>query len=178
MVVGYEPMEDQYEQLQKLVPLLSKERFIAVNDLSNIRDHQFNKICCLEVLEHLTEANQIAVFSSIRSFLGPNGVVLLSVPIEIGFSGLMKNIVRFLLRQSHQDISLINTAKSFIGMKIERGDRAYISSHVGFDYRDLQRVIVHSGFCVKKRLFSPFPILGGWLNSQVFFVLERRENNL
>ena len=59
-------------------------------------------------------------------------------------------------------------------MHFDRGDDSFISSHIGFYYHDLEGLLVSSKLEVKNRVFSPMPFLGGLLNSQVFFVVEKR----
>lgn len=171
-VVGYEPIETQYKQLVDAIDKLDARNVSLINELGSIENRCFSKICCLEVLEHLTEENQRALLASIRKLLRAGGVVVISVPIEIGLSGLIKNIVRFLLGQLHPNTTLPNVLKSFLGWKIDRGDEDYISSHIGFDYRELEKTICASGFKIKEKRFSPFDRLGAFTNSQVFFVLE------
>lgn len=170
-IVGYEPIDEQYEQLEKLTSELGSHRFLTAKDISAIGDKKFDKVSCLEVLEHLTEEGQTNVLENVRNFLKPDGTFVVSVPIEIGFSGLIKNLIRYLLRQSHGGSSFSNVIRSLFGLKIKRGMGPYISSHVGFDYRELVGLFSKSGFQVKKRCFSPFELLGP-LNSQVFFVLK------
>lgn len=170
-IVGYEPIDEQYEQLEKLTNDFDSNRFLPAKDISTIGAKKFDKISCLEVLEHLTEEDQVNVLENVRNFLKPDGTFVVSVPIEIGFSGLVKNLIRYLLHQSHGGASFSNVIRSLFGLKINRGKGPYISSHVGFDYRDLVRLFSKSGFQIKRRCFSPFEVLGP-LNSQVFFVLQ------
>lgn len=133
-----------------------------------------NKIACLEVLEHLRPAVQASILADFRRLVGDGGRVLISVPIEVGPPSLFKNVVRWAVDQPHRGMTPRNVALSLFGMtsRIERDEDAdYIASHIGFDYRALARLIRESGFTIR-RSYSPFPRLGPWLNTQVFFVLR------
>lgn len=173
-VVGYEPMESQYVQLQQVIGKISTDRVAIIRDLNQLEPStKFDKISCLEVLEHLTVENQRNALCTIRSVLNENGFAVVSVPIEIGISGLMKNFARIVLRQQHPNSTAINILKSFLGVGVERGNESYISTHIGFDYRDLEKLFVSSGFEIKNRLYSPLKGCGSICNSQVFYVLSK-----
>ena len=175
-VVGYEPMESQYKQLEEFISKQGIDNVAIIGDLSCIETSRFDKICCLEVLEHLTEDNQILVLTSIKCLLKNGGRAVVSVPIEVGLSGLLKNIARCILRQAHPNTTFLNIFKSFLCLKIERGQEAYISSHIGFDYHDLEGLIVSVGFEIKSKHYSPLKGFRGFINSQIFFVLESEVN--
>ena len=53
----------------------------------------------------------------------------------------------------------------------EAGSR--FTGHKGFNWRRLQKTIERR-FEVERRLFSPMPLLGAWMNSQVWFVCRKR----
>ena len=170
-VVGYERFHDT-KDLNDILNSTACSNVKIINDMRSIKDRLFDKVYCLEVLEHVTEENQIFILKEIKSILKSNGVVIISVPIEVGISGMIKFILRFFLRQSHQNSSLKNAIKSLFGIKINRGEDEYICTHVGFDYRDLEKTITGAGYKVKEKSFSPFRSLKWFINSQVFFVLE------
>ena len=175
-IVGYEPMESQYKQLEEFVGMHGINKVTIISDLSCIETRRFDKVCCLEVLEHLTEDNQIFILTSIKHLLKECGRVVVSVPIEVGLSGLLKNFARLALRQEHSNSTFLNILKSFLGRKIDRGQDGYISTHIGFNYHDLEKLIVSVGYEIKEKHFSPLKRLGGFINSQIFFVLELKAN--
>lgn len=177
LVVGYEPTENAYQELQEATSKIADKRVKITNYVNHLEPQSFDKVCCLEVLEHLTEENQRKALLDIRSALKDAGFVVASVPIEIGLSGLLKNFARWILRQQHRNSTVVNILKSFIGWKIDRGNDAFILSHIGFDYRNLEKLFTFVGFGVKQRRFSPLQGLGGFLNSQVFFVLQKSKAN-
>ena len=132
-----------------------------------------NKIACLEVLEHLRPDVQASILADFRQLAGAAGRVLISVPIEIGPPALFKNVIRWAIDQPHRGMNPRNVFRSVFGMtsRIERDDADYIASHIGFDHRALAGLIRDSGFRIR-RSYSPFPLLGPWFNTQVFFVLQ------
>jgi hypothetical protein len=46
------------------------------------------------------------------------------------------------------------------------------TGHKGFNWRRLQGTIERR-LVVERRLFSPLPLLGAWMNSQVWFVCRK-----
>lgn len=139
-------------------------------------DTYFDRVFCMEVLEHLREDLVNDALANIARILKPDGIAIISVPIEIGLSSLLKNVVRLGIGNPHQNTSFGTIAKSFIGethgiSRTESGN--YISSHIGFDYRKLAPRFNEHGFEVRSRVFSPIPSLGAFVNSQVTFVMTR-----
>lgn len=171
VLTGYEPFRYMFEELRKKVDASDLESVEILDSLEGY-ENTFNKICCLEVLEHLTERNQRKELKRMKSLLDQNGKLIVSVPIEVGLSSMFKNLTRILLRQSHKNTSLRTLVFSLFGIHFDRGDGSYISSHMGFYYHDLEKIFIASGFRVRQKKFSPVPMLKGVINSQVFFVLE------
>ncbi len=171
-IVGYEPVPYMFKELsEKLESSENKsvELFHSLNGYAG----NFNKICCLEVLEHLSEESQKREIRNMVNLLSDDGKLILSVPIEVGLSSLLKNIARIILKQTHRNTSLRTLAYSVLGIHFDRGHETYISSHMGFYYQDLENLISSLGLTIRSKKFSPVPMLGGVINSQVFFVLEK-----
>jgi 2-polyprenyl-3-methyl-5-hydroxy-6-metoxy-1,4-benzoquinol methylase len=171
-IVGYEPVTHMFEELQEKTRTSDKNTIILTDNINGYTD-KFNKICCLEVLEHLTENNQKIEIKRMINLLTDDGKLIISVPIEVGFSSLLKNIARILLRQSHRNTTFRNIIYSLFGIHFHRGQEPYISSHIGFYYHDLENILLSSGLKIRHKKFSPIPVLKGILNSQVFFVLKK-----
>ena len=171
-MVGYEPMPSQYRQLHDTMQQLAQDKIQIAQSTNDFAALRFNKITCLEVLEHLTEANQREALGFIRNALEEHGCAVISVPIEIGPAGLAKNMARVLLRQSHDNTSALTLLKSLLGLKVDRGNAAFISSHVGFDFRVLEKQFSASGFVIRRKLYSPLQGWGSLCNSQVLYVLQ------
>jgi len=175
-VYGYDPLWSYYEVNKGFSDDSCGISF--TDNVETFDDGMFDKITCLEVLEHLEERGTKKALMDIKRLLAKDGTVIVSVPIEVGFSSLLKNAVRIFSNQTHSGTNVITIAKSFFRMPIKRkGDGSYILSHIGFDYERLERTFTEMDFEVVDRVFSPFPLLGPYVNSQVFYVvrvLDRR----
>lgn len=135
----------------------------------------FDKVACLEVLEHLDgEALQTAVENIVRA-VRPGGLIFISVPIEIGPSVLFKTVVRAAAGGLHENTTLANTLLSALGRtdKIQRrSEGGFIPSHMGFDWRSLRAELRARGLREIGLSFSPFGAFGHLFNSQAIMVLQ------
>ncbi len=103
---------------------------------------------------------------------GAHGKLIISVPIETGIAGLIKNLIRWMIRQQHAT-KFSDVIKAFLGMRVERiVERGYIYSHIGFRFKDFEKILEKENFKVSKQLTSPFGFLGAFANSQMFYVVE------
>ena len=171
-VAGYEPVKSMFIELSKNSDSENIKLFNQLNDIS----FQFDKIYCLEVLEHFASKNLRIELNNIKNCLKPNGMVIISVPIEGGISGLLKNIARVLIRQTHEKTTLTNIVRSLFYLPINRVNAKYLHSHIGFYYQTLEKELKSSNFTIIHKSFSPFPKLKGWINSQVFYILRIDSN--
>jgi SAM-dependent methyltransferase len=170
-LAGYEPVHHA-EAAMATRTIESVE--CVCDSLEAIRRFRPNKIACLEVLEHLRPDDLDKALAAFRKALAVDGLVVISVPIEIGPASVFKNITRKVLDQPHRGINPRNVILSLFGMtsRVPRDlEEPYIASHIGFDYRDLERAIRGHGFGLRRH-YSPFPALGPLLNSQIFFALN------
>jgi SAM-dependent methyltransferase len=171
-IVGYEPLDDEYERLAASVAKRNDPR-ISVRKTLAAANESFERVTCLEVLEHIPPPHRLKMLIEIRSLLTPDGRAVLSVPVEIGLNGLAKNLIRLAIGQVHDGTTLANLARLTLGMPINRPPGESIATHIGFDYRDLEREFAPADLVVTRRMFSPFPALRGAICSQVFYVLRR-----
>ena len=119
----------------------------------------------------MTSFNQDKILKDLSALLENNGKIIISVPIEIGIAGFLKNIIRYFIGQKHEDSTLANIFKSLFGMKILRQENNFINSHIGFNYKNLEKLIYKNNFIIYKKVYSPFTFIGPFINSQVFYVL-------
>jgi len=141
-------------------------------------------VTCMEVLEHCLEGERRRVVGELARLVSRSGLVVISVPIEIGPSVAGKQFFRALagLRRLgdyayRERYSPLELARSTFGVRIPRavfeGDgpdgRYAYHGHKGFDYRDLERELA-AHFVVARRLFTPLRFMGALLNSQAWFV--------
>jgi hypothetical protein len=131
------------------------------------------------------------VLDQIRDVTAPGGTVVISVPIEIGPTLAAKQAARGLValgglkeyssRERYAAGELLRMVfagpatpfarEEYVGA--DSGGRASrYTGHKGFNWRKLERAI-GARFPIERRLFSPMPLLGSLLNSQVWFVCRR-----
>jgi SAM-dependent methyltransferase len=163
-------------------------RFGLARDLGRDDRAGWDVVTCMEVLEHCLEPERRRVLDELARLAGPSGLVVISVPIEVGPSLAGKQFFRALagLRklgdyQHRERYSPIEVMRSVAGLRVERvpieGDgpdgpyRYY--GHKGFDFRELEREIAER-LTIVCRTFTPLPIMGPLLNSQAWFVCTRR----
>lgn len=135
---------------------------------------KFDLITCFEVLEHFGPVDQKIVVQNMHQLLADQGKMIVSVPIEIGFPVLIKN----LRRVKFKNISLKWLAwvfRSFLGKEIPevRDKRGYLPTHMGFSHKRLEKIFQEK-FSIVKQNNSPFSLLPYFLNSQVFYLLAKK----
>ncbi len=126
----------------------------------------FDYVLCLETIEHAGCLN-----STLRNLLKPGNIpqtVIISVPIEVGFVG----IIKFIIKNNFygDDFSEIAVDKYqyfktlFTGDKISkfRDNRPFWSTHYGFDYRDIIQII--NDIKIQYKIIKKF--------STVYFVIK------
>lgn len=170
-VVAYEPMPSMLQQCRRT--LTGTHNAEAVADLSACPAAAFDKIACLEVLEHLPPQPLAEALRTLRRLVRPNGCVVVSVPLEVGPASLAKNLARWALRQPHPGTTWRTMLRAALGLPVRRDASGhYIYSHLGFDHRPLPRMFQQAGLRLVRQCYSPVRWLRGLLNSQVFFVLH------
>jgi 2-polyprenyl-3-methyl-5-hydroxy-6-metoxy-1,4-benzoquinol methylase len=136
----------------------------------------FDKVACLEVLEHLDGSILSTAIDNLVAAARPGGLILVSVPIEVGPSVLAKNIVRAAAGALHENMTVANTILSALGRTSQitrKAENGFISSHVGFDWRALRENLLRRGLRENKIIYSPFGSLGPLVNSQVMMIFQR-----
>lgn len=149
----------------------------------------FDVVTCMEVLEHCLEDERRRVIGELRRLVARDGVVVVSVPIEIGPSLAGKQLARAVagLRrlgdyQYRERYSPFEFARAVLGRGVPRvalegrgpaGPYRYYG-HKGFDYRVVVREL-QAHFTIVRRLYSPMRPLGPFLNSQAWFACTPRD---
>jgi 2-polyprenyl-3-methyl-5-hydroxy-6-metoxy-1,4-benzoquinol methylase len=149
--------------------------------------HAYDVVACMEVLEHCPDDIQLTVLDQIRNVMANEGTLVVSVPIEIGPPLLAKQSARALIALSGRSEYATReryTASELARQAFARSDTAfpreeYVSrvdgrvarytGHKGFNWRALQSML-EQRFTIERRFFSPMPLFGALLNSQVWFV--------
>lgn len=153
---------------------------------------RYDIVVCMEVLEHCPDDVQPRVLDQIRQVMAPGGTLVISVPLEIGVPLVAKQSARALIALSGRreyatreryrvsEIARLVAAgadtvfprEEYAGAPRD-GRPTRFTGHKGFNWRALEKTIA-ARFAIERRLFSPMPLLGALLNSQVWFVCRTR----
>ncbi len=165
---GYDISNSMLEQADDLV----RENVELISDLNKVKNRKYSYISCLETLEHIPDEKVLETLLLFRSLLEPDGTLVISVPIESGISSLLKQIIRRVSGQSEKVATpwAIFLSTIYLTSRIKRDQRD--PGHTGFDYLKTRRLIENSGFMIKKTIYSPFGVLRGFINSQIFWVCK------
>jgi SAM-dependent methyltransferase len=155
-------------------------RFAMTKDVRG----QWDVVTCMEVLEHCIEDERRRVLDELTRLVAPGGMLVISVPIEVGPSVAGKQLFRALAgmrglgdyahRERYTPIEMI---RSVLGATVPRerietegpeGRHAYYG-HKGFDFHDVEGELAER-MTIVRRMFTPMPIFGSLLNSQAWFV--------
>ncbi|MBD3342891.1 MAG: methyltransferase domain-containing protein [Candidatus Lokiarchaeota archaeon] len=137
-------------------PIKLRKTTLLNSDAMNLpfKDKSFDLIFCLEVLEHVNDT-YIAIKEMYR-VLKKSGILICSLPIEIGFSLLIRTILGKLLHFRRPSYSLRELINSIILKKPEM--RLQGMDHKNFDWRTVHFQI-RSIFQVSSVKFTPLNAL-------------------
>ena len=186
--VGTDVSQEQIHDCQQRLSSDTKLKFCLKNELdSQEYNSYFDIAVCMEVLEHCPPKQAEIVINNLKRLVKPDGVIIISVPIEIGPSLLIKQITRAIagwLRQGDYDKSLesysisellqmIFATKSSSIPRPIYGDDFPSHGHKGFNWRALRQELSQE-FEIEQTLFSPVGWLGGFISSQTFLICRNR----
>lgn len=188
--IGTDVDAGQLEECRRRFGMLERLRFMPAGALAG-PEHQsaYDVVTCMEVLEHCVDDERRRVLDTLGALCRPDGRIVISVPIEIGPALAGKQFFRALAAwrglgdyRYRETYSAIELTRAVLGRPhLSRAE--YIvdgahgpwryCGHKGFDWRILQAE-VKDRFHLHRRLFSPLPLLGALMNSQVWFVCSPR----
>jgi SAM-dependent methyltransferase len=177
--VVYEPAASlMVEAKQKLAGVESVQ---FADSLAQLEDATFDYVFCLEVFEHLPGRETAEAIAGIDRMLKPGGVAVIGVPHELYLPALLKGLFRMARRYGEFDARIGNICAAALGRPPAQRPVAEISPgvpfhfhHLGFDYRALE-VLLRERFQLARRWFSPFPVAGAALNSEVYYLLRKKQ---
>jgi 2-polyprenyl-3-methyl-5-hydroxy-6-metoxy-1,4-benzoquinol methylase len=190
--VGADVALDQVEDCRRRFASVPGMLFVPTDALTGpAHAGRYDVVVCMEVLEHCPDDVQVEVLDRIKQITTPGGVVVISVPIEIGPPLVAKQLVRAMValsglkeyayRERYRPgelMTMLFAGKSTVFPRQENIGRidatrtTRYTGHKGFNWRKLQE-LVRARFTIERRLFSPLPHLGPWCNSQVWFVCRK-----
>jgi 2-polyprenyl-3-methyl-5-hydroxy-6-metoxy-1,4-benzoquinol methylase len=157
--------------------LATKGGFSLIETEGELECQSFDKILCLETLEHVHNDQLDGVINRFETLLRPGGDLIVSVPNELWLVGWVKNVVRLASGTMHEGTTLRFAGWMLLGRteKVPRyeKDGQYLG-HIGFDYRRIVRRLLASRLNLVDIGYSPLTFGGTLLNSQVFLRMTRR----
>jgi len=162
--------------------------FYHADEVAKLADGSFDTVFCMEVLEHCTPPVATRVIHALRRLVADDGRVIISVPIEIGPSLMLKQAYRaYAALRHHSDYahreryrademvkmvlagSQTGITRPIIKEPCPDGSTIDYHGHKGFNWRTLrERLCEH--FDVLETRFSPLPVVQSLLNSQAWFI--------
>ena len=175
---------DQIEDCRNRLASFGNVSFFVVGDLAGTEHNRtYDVITCMETLEHCIEPVVEKVLADMARLCAADGRVIISVPVEVGPSFLVKRIARrqaVSMDKAHETYPLRDALKMLFARKHTFVERPVYSkpqlvghSHYGFNWRRLRERVRHY-LVVDDTLFTPLGFLGGWVSSQVYFVCRPR----
>ena len=187
--MGADISSDQVDDCETRFAQVPNVTFCHVRELAGDRHSRaYGVVTCMETLEHCLERTVEVVLADLNRLCAPDGIVVISVPIETGPVFLMKYFGRRFaawrgLREygdyetySPRDAArmLIATERTILDRPVYGGPESPHHSHYGFNWRQL-RMKIAQVLGIERTLFSPLQFSGGWFSSQVWFVCRPRE---
>jgi 2-polyprenyl-3-methyl-5-hydroxy-6-metoxy-1,4-benzoquinol methylase len=174
-ITCYEPMDEQFDQMQYFISDL--KNINKVKNIDILSKQKFSKIFCLEVLEHLPEIQLNKTLQTIHTLLDTKGKVLLTVPCESGANGFIKNSIKKIVDNnktySFKDLWDIAFNNKKIARVIEHSDTTpYIYKHFGFNNAQFEECIIANKFIIESKINFPLKYLS-LFSSQVFYVISK-----
>ena len=181
---GVDVDANQIKDCRERLSDIPNVKFYTNDELSDsTHDRTYDVVTCMETLEHCTAPVVESVLADVARLVAPGGRAVISVPVEIGPSFLVKQSVRAIARrqgassyQLHEKYPVGQALKMLFARRGTSVDRPVYGeppltghSHYGFNWRHLRgRVSQH--LKVDDTLFTPLGFLGGWVSSQAYFV--------
>lgn len=131
----------------------------------------FDLVTCLETLEHVADPSSVLQLAV--DLAAPGATIVVSVPIEVGPSVLLKQAGRWLAnRRQEYGYERYRWAELFRAGVLGQSaglDRVNLHSHKGFDYRDV-REMLRARAAIHRTVYSPIRTLGPVVASTVFWI--------
>ncbi|TWT33420.1 class I SAM-dependent methyltransferase [Blastopirellula retiformator] len=178
---------EQIVDCRKRLASIPNLSFYEISDLAEERHAgAYSVVTCMETLEHCPAPSVEIVLSDLARLVAPTGKVIISVPIEIGPTFVLKSAVRRMAAwrglsdyRHYEKYAFRDSLRMIFANKSTEFDRPVYGtshSHYGFNWRAM-RQIVRNHLKIERTLFSPIGFLGGWFSSQAWFVCRPRNQN-
>jgi 2-polyprenyl-3-methyl-5-hydroxy-6-metoxy-1,4-benzoquinol methylase len=145
-IIGYDHVEGLLELARaKNIPN-AMFKYFDLNEVDKVEEC-FDLITCFETLEHV--GNFKNAFINLFNHIGKRGTLIISIPNETGFIGLIKFLGRIAVRRKfYRDFFVSQNYLKYMRYLIRndfidsfRKPNQPVYSHLGFDYRKLEEYI-------------------------------------
>ncbi len=185
---GADITADQIDDCRQRLSEFSNLQFCAVSELNGpMHERSYDVVTCMETLEHCTDEIVQIVLRDLTRLVTEQGRVVISVPIEIGPTFLLKLVGRKLAAwrglsdyKYYEPYGVRDALRMLFAGRRTHFDRpvygspgAHFHSHFGFNWKRL-RTLVANHLVIEHTLYSPLGFLGGWVSSQAWFVCRPR----
>jgi len=168
-LTALEPLDFLQQQFRER---FSSTGVLLVDSPDQLPSGGYERISCLEVLEHLRPPDLAQALDQLSRLLAPGGILLVSVPLETGLSALAKYLAARILTRMDRWYTFGEVLRATVGLPVPRDGEGSFLSHKGFDHREVKRELL-ARFRLEREVFSPFAWSRGFLNAQVFWRLRR-----
>ncbi|EWY41514.1 hypothetical protein N825_27865 [Skermanella stibiiresistens SB22] len=178
-LIGYEPfgsMAAQFETGPDRPNLIGDTEGLDRLAVDGTTPRRFSHIFCMEVLEHLDDADLAVALDRITELAGADTRIIVAVPVELGLAGAVKCLFRWMAGSesvSTRTIRSVLRGRAPPRLVSETPEGRYIYSHIGFDHRRLGEELARR-FRVEERFGVPFRHLPLALNNEAAFICRPR----
>jgi SAM-dependent methyltransferase len=180
---GADLAADQIIDCRKRFASFANLHFCTIAELDASHNAAYPIITCMETLEHCTAPVVEVVLRDLARLVARDGRVIISVPIEIGPTFLLKAIIRKIAAwrglsdyRYYESYTFRDSMRMIFARQSTTFERPVYGesnvtwhSHYGFNWRAMRQK-VGEYFSVERTRFSPLGFLGGWFSSQAWFV--------
>ncbi len=181
--IGVDVESYMLSDCQKIFADLPEFQFCQPHEISEkILPKSCDLFLCTETLEHVE--NPETVLDQILPYCQIGARMVISVPIEIGSSLIIKQIGRYFANlkggYGYEKYSLGELFSASILWDTHSFPSSHslnhpYKGHKGFDYRKLEKII-QKKVTIERRIFSPLPWIGNLLNSTVIWICSVSKN--
>ncbi len=134
----------------------------------------FDLVACLETLEHVDDP--FALMADVVDLAAPGGTILISVPVEVGPSLLVKQTGRWMANRKgdygYERYTWQELCQAGVFGRVGELSRVNLHSHKGFDYRRIAAAL-GSRVDIERTVYGPVHVLGPVMASTVYWVTRR-----
>ncbi|MBZ5552114.1 MAG: class I SAM-dependent methyltransferase [Acidobacteriia bacterium] len=137
-----------------------------------VRGGFFDIVFCLDTLPYVRKNSRAQVIIELRRVLKPGGTIIISLPVEMGASLVLRELLRRLSGSFQQNYKTSDLLRAILFSPRQQPDENEAASLVGYDYRE-DIDAIESQFIIRRREFLPWNWLK-WLSPTILLVCETR----